>query len=162
MVVPDPAPDAPGNYYDYVNPKTGNNITSVSNYKDDYLFFLLPGNFYYYATFNSPGGYSAFINGDLTRPYQTEVIGYNLAGYGTINNPAKDVYNIMGDYSDRSLFTLNNPDSSDSDKVYTGPDGRADGVIIVVQSGSDRKSLPKVDLDPDEVLMPGSDKGKDL
>jgi len=170
VVVPDPSPDAPGNYYDYVNPRIGFNITDVAQHETDYLFFLLPGNFYYYATFNSPGGYSAFINGDLNRPFKTEVIGYNLAGYGSIKNPAKDVYNIMGDYTDRSLFTVNNPDQDFaglspeevSNKIYVGPDGRNDGVVIVVQSGFDIKPKPKVDLKPDEILMLGSDKSKDL
>jgi Tfp pilus assembly protein PilE len=177
MVIPYPTPDSPGNYYDYVNPRIGFNLHSATQPKDDYLFFLLPGNFYYYATFNSPGGYSAFIDGDLTRPFQTEIIGYNLAGYGSIENLGKgvfDVYNIFGDYTDRSLGTVNNPNEYDGticiegDTQYVGPDGRSDGVIIVVQSGSDRKSLPKVDLlkdkvdlEPDEVLMLGSDKDQD-
>lgn len=147
VVVPDPDPDAPTNYYQYVNPTTSNNFADVANYRDDHLFFLLPGNFYYYATFSGIGGYSPLANDDPTKPVLAEVTGFNLAGYGTTTNPAKDVYNILGDFTDRSLFTRNNPTISmsgltlaDKDLMYVGPDGRNDGVIIVVQSGADRKA----------------------
>ena len=154
VVVPDPDPDAPTNYYHYVNPTTANNFANVANYRDDHLFFLMPGNFYYYATFSAIGGYNAFVNGNLDWPVIAEVTGYNLAGYGTITNPAKDVYNILGDYPDRSLFSLNNPGQNtsglileDRDKLYVGPDGRNDGVIIVVQSGADRKTPENLEKD---------------
>ena len=147
VVVPDPDPDAPTNYYQYVNPTTSNNFADVANYRDDHLFFLLPGNFYYYATFSGIGGYSPLANNDPRKPVLAEVTGFNLAGYGTTTNPAKDVYNIMGDYTERSLFTINNPNVNlssatleDKDLIYVGPDGRNDGVIIVVQSGADRKA----------------------
>lgn len=151
VVVPDPDPNAPGNYYQYVNPVVSNSFQSVSNERDDHLFFLLPGNFYYYATFSGVGGYNSFVNDGVHDPLETpiigEVTGFNLAGYGAMTNPGKDVYNIMGDFPDRSLFTLNNPSQStsgmtleDKDKLYCGPDGRNDGVIIVVQSGADRKA----------------------
>ena len=162
VVVPDPDPAAPTNYYGYVNPTTSNNFAGVANFRDDHLFFLLPGNFYYYATFSGIGGYSSFIDtgqGDkYDKPTMGEVTGFNLAGYGTTTNPAQDVYNIMGDYPERSLFTLNNPQDTsgftlaDRDKIYVGPDGRNDGVIIVVQSGADRKTPQSMemfeDLDP--------------
>jgi type II secretory pathway pseudopilin PulG len=147
VVVPDPDPDAPTNYYGYVNPTTANNFSDVANYRDDHLFFLMPGNFYYYATFSGIGGYSPLVNNDPNKPVLGEVTGFNLAGYGTVSNPAKDVYNIMGDFTERSLFTVNNPNVDpngltleDRDLIYVGPDGRADGVIIVVQSGADRKA----------------------
>jgi prepilin-type N-terminal cleavage/methylation domain-containing protein len=145
VVVPDPDPDAPTNYYNYVNPTTSNNFADVANFRDDHLFFLLPGNFYYYCTFSGIGGYSPLVNGDYDKPVLGECTGFNLAGYGTTTNPAKDVYNLYGDFTDRSLFSLNNPDATfstlaDRDAIYVGPDGRNDGVIIVVQSGADRKA----------------------
>lgn len=148
VVVPEPDPNAPDNYYHYTNPTSGG-ISNITNYRDDHLFFLMPGNFYYYATFASVGGYSSFLNIgqgiDYNKPVISEVTGFNLAGYGTITNPAKDVYNIFGDYPNRSLFTINNPNVTlsglqDLDKIYVGPDGRSDGVIIVVQSGADQKT----------------------
>jgi prepilin-type N-terminal cleavage/methylation domain-containing protein len=153
VVVPDPDPDSPTNYYHYVNPTTANNFANVANYRDDYLFFLMPGNFYYYATFAAVGGYNSFVNGQLEWPVISEVTGFNLAGYGSMTNPAKDVYNIVGDYPDRSLFTLNKPQDTtdftldDLDKLYVGPDGRNDGVILVVQSGSDRKTPENLEVD---------------
>lgn len=170
VVVPEPTTNSPGNYYNYVNPVSGFNLHSANPPETAHLFFLLPGNFYYYATFNTPGGYGAFIDGNLNQPYQIDVTGYNLAGYGSIKNPAKDVYNIMGDFSARSLFTLNNPNQDFTglspeevrDKIYVGADGRNDGVIIVVQGGPDRKSIPKNEIDPDLVLMLGSNKEEDL
>jgi prepilin-type N-terminal cleavage/methylation domain-containing protein len=149
IVVPDPDPNAPENYYHYVNPGVRANISKVADFYDDHLFFLQPGNFYYYAVFNVPGGYSGFVNGNLNSPVVMEVTGFNLAGYGDIRNPGNDVYNIFGDYYDRSLFTCNNPEdeplilktipSPTEKKAQAGPDGRPDGVIIVVQSGADRK-----------------------
>jgi hypothetical protein len=44
---------------------------------------------------------------------------------------------LWGDYEDRSLFSVNNPMSGmpDMDSLYVGPDGRPDGVIIVVSAG---------------------------
>lgn len=158
VVVPDPAPDAPGNYYGYVNPTAANNFSAVANHRDDHLFFLMPGNFYYYATFSGIGGYSPLVNGNPLKPVISEVTGFNLAGYGTTTNPAKDVYNIWGDYTDRSLFTTNRPITAaellsytlaDRDKIYVGPDGRMDGVIIVVQSGTDRKAPTHLEIDED-------------
>lgn len=156
IVVPDPAADAPGNYYGYVNPTTSNNFSDVANHRDDHLFFLMPGNFYYYATFSGIGGYSPLVNEDPMKPVLSEVTGFNLAGYGTMTNPAKDVYNILGDYTDRSLFTVNNPNIdlsgatlADRDKIYVGPDGRTDGVVIVVQSGADRKAPTNLEIDED-------------
>lgn len=147
VVIPDPDPDAPNNYYSYVNPTTSNNFADVANFRDDHLFFLLPGNFYYYCTFSGIGGYSSLVNESESwdHPVLGACTGFNLAGYGTTSNPAKDVYNLYGDYTDRSLFTVNNPTATwstleDRDNIYVGPDGRNDGVIIVVQSGSDRKA----------------------
>lgn len=164
IVVPDPDPAAPTNYFHYVNPTVSNNFSGVANFRDDHLFFLLPGNFYYYATFSGIGGYSSFIDtgvGDTyDQPTMGEVTGFNLAGYGTTTNPAQDVYNILGDYPERSLFTWNsNPQPGemddytleDRDKTYVGPDGRNDGVIIVVQSGADRKTPTTMEQDLEEM-----------
>jgi len=163
VVVPDPAADSPTNYYHYVNPTTSSNFQNVSNSRDDHQFFLTPGNFYYYATFSGVGGYNSFANDGvhnmLETPVLGEVTGFNLAGYGALTNPGKDVYNIMGDYPDRSLFTLNNPavdptdlTLADKDKLYVGPDGRMDGVIIVVQSGADRKTATGQEMQ--EIITP--------
>ena len=153
VVVPDPDPNAPDNYYHYTNPTMGTSgYANVTNYRDDHLFFLSPGNFYYYATFSGVGGYNSFVKVDnnpniYDKPIIGEVTGFNLAGYGTISNVAQDVYNIWGDYPDRSFFTFNNPNAAataqtiqDRDKLYCGPDGRSDGVVIVVQSGADKKT----------------------
>jgi len=158
VVVPEPDPAAPDNYYGYTNP-TSSGIANITNYRDDHLFFLMPGNFYYYATFAAVGGYSSFLNIgqgiDYTKPVISEVTGFNLAGYGTISNPARDVYNIFGDYPNRSLFTINNPNVTlngleDLDKIYVGPDGRSDGVIIVVQSGADARTPESKPFNIDE------------
>ncbi|MFH1513977.1 MAG: hypothetical protein ABIG42_00810 [bacterium] len=143
VLVPDPDPNAPINHYHYINPKTEEG--SIPAYKEDHLFFHLPGNFYYYATFNTKGGYASIENTESLNPRATQVIGYNLAGYGVRRNSAQDVYNIFGDYPERSLNTQNNPNDSEDkpiydirSKFYAGHDGRNDGVIIVVQHGRDR------------------------
>jgi hypothetical protein len=52
------------------------------------------------------------------------------------------VYNLWGDYTERSLFTNNTPINGNQPptsraELYVGPDGRRDGVIIVVDSGVD-------------------------
>jgi type II secretory pathway pseudopilin PulG len=132
-----------GNHYNYDNPKYAEHV-ELAKPLHDRLFSYLPGNFYYYAVFGVPGGYSGFINGDLNSPYITEAVGYNLAGYGEPTNPGQDVYNIFGDFPDGSLLMPNDPNTDleemssqipDPQDYYSGPDGRKDGVIIVIQSG---------------------------
>lgn len=159
VVVPDPDPGADDNYYGYINPTASilGGYSNVSNHRDDHLFFLQSGNFYYYATFSNVGGYNAFVDdGEHDRwetPITSTVTGFNLAGYGSTRNPAKDVYNLMGDYPDRSFLSMNNPSVNtgsltlaDMDLIYVGPDGRNDGVVIVVQSGADRKTPENLEM----------------
>jgi prepilin-type N-terminal cleavage/methylation domain-containing protein len=139
VVVPVPEPTVwPDGY---TNPSFSSYaFENTTNYRDDYQFWLTPGNFYYYALFEGVGGYSSFVNGNADAPITGAVIGFHLAGYGTIFNGGNDVYNLWGDFTERSLFTVNNAISGtiDSlDDIYVGPDGRRDGVIIVVDSGVD-------------------------
>ncbi len=141
MVVPEPEPECHG----YTNPQySAYAFENTTNYRDDYQFWLTPGNFYYYALFEGVGGYSSFVSDsggpNPNAPITGAIIGFHLAGYGTIFNAGQDVYNIYGDYTERSLFTVNcgatYPPQSMAD-IYVGPDGRRDGVIIVVDSGVD-------------------------
>jgi len=141
VVVPEPAAHWTG----YVNPQySAYAFENTTNYRDDYQFWLTPGNFYYYALFEGVGGYSSFVtdnNGpNENAPITGAIIGFHLAGYGTMSNAGQDVYNLWGDFTERSLFTVNNPFSGTPDSladIYVGPDGRRDGVIIVVDSGVD-------------------------
>jgi prepilin-type N-terminal cleavage/methylation domain-containing protein len=139
-----PLPEEGGFPNGYQNPTySAYAFEGTTNYRDDYQFWLTPGNFYYYALFEGVGGYSSFvsINGTarIEAPITGAIIGFHLAGYGTIFNAGQDVYNLWGDYTERSLFTVNQPiDELESmADIYVGPDGRRDGVIIVVDSGVD-------------------------
>lgn len=141
VVVPEPEE---GGYPDYQNPQySAYAFEGTTNYRDDYQFWLTPGNFYYYALFEGVGGYSTFVtvNGTprIEAPITGAIIGFHLAGYGTIFNAGQDVYNLWGDYTERCLLTFNEyPDDIQSfADIYVGPDGRRDGVIIVVDSGVD-------------------------
>ncbi len=148
MVVPEPAPHWTG----YQNPVLSQNTEDMRNaiqgdteFRDDYQFWLTQGNFYYYALFEEPGGYSSFQIDEKGNPVTTKVIGFNLAGYGTFYNPGNDVYNLWGDYPERSFMTFNFMSMADLEsypdpgeqETYTGPDGRRDGVILVVDSGAE-------------------------
>ena len=140
VVVPEPEPIVG----DYTNPQySAYAFENTTNYRDDYQFWLTPGNFYYYALFEGVGGYSSFVGDpepNQNAPITGAIIGFHLAGYGTIFNPGQDVYNIWGDYTERSLFTVNNPANWPPQTladIYVGPDGRRDGVILVVDSGVD-------------------------
>lgn len=139
-----PVPEA--TWFGYTNPSySAYAFSNTTNYRDDYQFWLTPGNFYYYALFEGVGGYSSFVShgtdgADPNAPITGAVIGFHLAGYGTIFNAGQDVYNLWGDYTERSLFTVNNPmppNPTTREEIYVGPDGRRDGVIIVVDSGVD-------------------------
>lgn len=142
IVVPEPEPtEWP---IGYRNPEySAYAFENTTNYRDDYQFWLTPGNFYYYALFEGVGGYSTFvsINNVLNEnaPITGAIIGFHLAGYGTIFNAGNDVYNLWGDYPERSFLTFNEyPDSIETfADIYVGPDARRDGVIIVVESGVD-------------------------
>lgn len=137
------------------NPSLGTGealAVAATSYRDDHQFWVTPGNFYYYATFTGIGNYGAFVtqNGQVNynAPIMGTVTGWKLCGYGTVTNPGQDVYNIVGDFPERSLNSVNNngPNTGtgsgvgDIDNFYVGPDGRRDGVILVLQSGSDRKA----------------------
>ena len=136
IVVPPPPPHPA---YGFDNPTPGTFLQNATNYRDDYQFWLTPGNFYYYALFDGVGCYSSFINNDPNYPIQGTVIGFKLSGFGTIWNPGLDYYNLFGDFPERSLFTVNDPTGGFTSQldVYVGPDDRPDGVIIVVESGTD-------------------------
>jgi len=144
VVVPTPAPHWSG----YINPQySAYAFENTGNYRDDFQFWLTPGNFYYYALFEGVGGYSSFVTdaggANPNAPITGAIIGFHLAGYGTMSNAGQDVYNLWGDYIERSLFTVNEPLSAAPTSfadIYVGPDGRRDGVIIVVDSGVDVQS----------------------
>jgi type II secretory pathway pseudopilin PulG len=138
IVVPDPEPGEIG----YVNPLPGSEFRNQKGFRDDYQFWLTPGNFYYYALFDGVGCYSSFVDvtgegiGNIEYPIMGAVIGFKLCGYGTLWNPGLDYYNLYGDFPERSLFTVNNPPETNESilDIFVGPDGRCDGVIIVVES----------------------------
>jgi type II secretory pathway pseudopilin PulG len=150
IVVPRPSTPSP---YGFFNPDPGTFLQNATNYRDDYQFWLTPGNFYYYALFDGVGCYSSFVDtdgdglGNIEFPIQGAVIGFKLCGYGTIWNPGLDYYNLFGDFPERSLFTVNDPYASTNSilDIYVGPDDRRDGVIIVVESGVDKKSAIGMD-----------------
>jgi len=141
IVVPTPSASPTG----FVNPDPGTFLQNAKEYRDDYQFWLTPGNFYYYALFDAVGCYSSFLDtdgdglGNIAFPNQGAVIGFKLAGYGDIRNPGNDYYNLWGDYPERSLFTTNTPirETTDIENLYVGPDSRKDGVIILIESGID-------------------------
>ncbi len=110
---------------------------------------LLVGNFSYFARLNQ----QCWIlwNGSH------DVAGYTLAAYGTLKNLGQDVYDRNGEYFPRmriatcalaNYFGLNGllPCQTDSspntlNQSRGGPDTRPDGVIIVLDSGVDKKSM---------------------
>ncbi len=161
IVVPNPQPHWTG----YVNPvlepgaKAGR-----EKFRDDYQFWLTPGNFYYYAVFEDPGGYSAFAaaeagpNPDV--PIAGLPINYNLCGYGEMQNAGQDVYNLWGDFTERSLFTVNERPATGTSiaAAYVGPDGRRDGVIIVVSGGASIRSGPAPGVPIDQEQQPEEEK----
>lgn len=145
VVVPEPEPTTYP--LGYTNPQfSAYAFKSTTNYRDDYQFWLTPGNFYYYALFEGVGGYSTFISrggstgADPNAPITGAILGYHLSGYGTISNAGNDVFNLWGDFTERSLFTFNQPPPANPESffdIYVGPDGRRDGTIITVDSGVD-------------------------
>ncbi len=139
VLVPEPEPHWTG----YINPAYSDydNLNS-EDYSQSHQFWLAPGNFYYYGVFEGIAGYSSFVVSGSSDPaaYLTGwVIGYRLCGYGGPTNLGDDVYNLWGDFEDRSLFTANEPLSGvpDLEAIYVGHDGRPDGVIIMVESGTE-------------------------
>lgn len=114
---------------------------------------LLVGNFSYFARLNTQCW--VLWNG------AHEVAGYTLAGYGTLKNLGQDVYDRNGEYYPRmrvatcalaNYFGLtgllqcqtdNSPNTLNQSRG--GPDTRPDGVIIVLDSGVDKKSMNAAD-----------------
>lgn len=143
IVVPEPQPTTYP--IGYTNPQySAYAFDNTTNYRDDYQFWLTPGNFYYYALFEGVGGYSTFVardgNPDPNAPITGAIIGFHMAGYGTISNAGNDHFNLWGDFTERSLFTFNKQPPLVPENffdIYVGPDGRRDGTIIVVDSGVD-------------------------
>ncbi len=109
----------------------------------------LVGNFSYYPRLNTQCW--LLLNG------AHEVSGYTLAAYGALRNLGQDVYDRMGEYFPRqraatcalaNYFGLNMlPCPTDPGEPNTrfqsrgGPDTQPDGVIIVLDSGVDKKSM---------------------
>lgn len=140
VIVPGPEP----NWNGYSNPVLSDyDWEYAGEYNQSRQFWLTPGNFYYYAIFEGVAGYSTFVSsagGPDPSSYLTGwVIGYRLCGYGAPTNTGDDVYNLWGDFGERSLMSVNNPTAAFSgpEGFYVGPDGRPDGVIIMVNSGVD-------------------------
>ena len=110
---------------------------------------LLVGNFSYYPRLNTQCW--LLFNG------AHEVSGYTLAAYGAFKNLGQDVYDRMGEYFPRqraatcalaNYFGLGMlPCPTDPGEPNTryqsrgGPDTQPDGVIIVLDSGVDKKSM---------------------
>ena len=137
VIVPPPEPSWTG-YVNPIDPASGDNMTARGW---SHQFHLTPGNFYYYAVFQGLASYSTFVTeagGPNPKAYITGfVTGYRLCGYGGPANVGDDVYNLWGDFKERSLLTVNEPISGPMtmESIYVGPDGRPDGVIISVDSG---------------------------
>jgi prepilin-type N-terminal cleavage/methylation domain-containing protein len=112
----------------------------------------LPGNFYYYSILSIKAlGWITVQRGDP--------VGYHLAAYGTLKNLGLDVYDATGEYvedqrilpCDTRGFTTGGSvpgmpcpsageDNSYHNRSRGGPDAFKDGVIIVLDSGTDKKS----------------------
>ena len=109
------------------------------------LHYLLPGNFYYYPVFGSPGNWNMFYTG--TAPSTGDIAGYRLACYGAIDNVGQDVYDMFGDFEDRMISgAVDNRQVDAEVPNLGGPDGRADGVVMVLSSSSDVRAAISQDL----------------
>jgi prepilin-type N-terminal cleavage/methylation domain-containing protein len=115
---------------------------------------ILVGNFSYYARPTSE-------NGIWSSQQREDCMGYTLAGYGSVRTPGQDVYNRNGNYKGR-YRTINcevdcsgisdwcpddipcicPPDNSAPSHVKNngGSDTLADGVIVTLDSGVDKKT----------------------
>lgn len=108
----------------------------------------LSGNFSYYSRVT--------VNGWLLANGVPDVNGYTLAGYGTLRNLGQDVYDRQGNYAGshrtapcpmRDAFGLSQMlgcpaegEANNHDRSRGGPDSLPDGVIVVLDSGVDKKS----------------------
>ncbi|OPX22966.1 MAG: hypothetical protein B1H03_03005 [Planctomycetales bacterium 4484_113] len=114
---------------------------------------LLVGNFSYFTRLN--------VNGWLLFNGAQQVNGYTLAGYGTLRNLGQDVYDRNGEYFPKqrtypcpkggglplNVGQLQCPAEGEPNSLLRsrgGPDSRQDGVIIVLDSGVDKKSTNEV------------------
>ena len=125
---------------------TGAQGSYYNNSGETELHYLLPGNFYYYPVTTSPGNWNLYYNGS---PGQSgETVGYRLAVYGAIDNGGQDVYDMFGDFEDRMISGFvdnkNVPDVEVSN--IGGPDGRRDGVIMVLSSSTGVKTADSQEL----------------
>jgi len=112
---------------------------------------MLVGNFSYFTRLN--------VNGWLLYNGAQQVNGYTLAAYGTMRNLGQDVYDRNGEYFPKQrtypcpagnqwagqVGYLPCPDDASGqpnslDYSRGGPDSRPDGVIVVLDSGVDKKS----------------------
>ncbi len=113
---------------------------------------LLVGNFSYYTRLNAMCWIVA------NSPH--EVAGYTLAAYGTLKNLGQDVYDRNGEYYPRQrtvtctmyqwlsygLPCQTDPAQPNSLTISRGgPDTRPDGVVIVLDSGVDKKTMNSSD-----------------
>ncbi|MEO7995004.1 MAG: hypothetical protein ABI743_11450 [bacterium] len=131
-------------------PDDGKNPNPVPGVKqpafhDDHQNGFTPGNFYYSAFFSGISNYNTFEMSEGGAPQYDQPIagivsGYRLAAYGTMTNPGQDVYVIEGDYPGLSFQLDEKKYPPCPDNMYCGPDGRRDGVILVLQSGAERKA----------------------
>lgn len=102
------------------------------------------GNFLYYATLANPRYKWIYYN------FTSEPAGYFLCGFGSFKNAGMDVYDVNANFPGR--FRTNNcgenylgipcPPAGGQNTTtasFGGPDGVKDGVIVVLESGSDVK-----------------------
>ncbi len=113
---------------------------------------LLVGNFSYYSRVT--------VNGWLLANGAQDVNGYTLAAYGALGNLGWDVYDRNGNYFPayrtatcpfRNAFgggawlpCPSEGEANNHDRSRGGPDTLPDGVIIVLDSGVDKKSMNEV------------------
>jgi prepilin-type N-terminal cleavage/methylation domain-containing protein len=113
---------------------------------------LLVGNFSYYSRLNQ----QCWLLFNLAH----DVAGYTLAAYGTLKNLGQDVYDRNGEYYPRqrtgtcalaNYFGIGLPCQTDPSQANSlnisrgGPDTRPDGVVIVLDSGVDKKTMNAAD-----------------
>jgi len=105
------------------------------------------GNFYYYPLFTGLGNLGSFhfddIENDFSNPMLGTVAGYKLAGYGGITTLGDDCYTWFGDLPDHSLNGDYEPFAQlgmNDACMFTGPDGRPDGVVAIVTDPQTAKS----------------------
>jgi len=119
------------NWPDTLNPRSCERLDD----HEPHTHFLLPGNFYYLATFTGIGNYNSFTSHspDETRvdpePFTGTVTGYTLFGYGGAGSMGQDGYNHWGDTSQRNFMLQGFESYYAGEGHYMGPDGRPDGVV---------------------------------